>query len=278
MEAIDPVCFTGAENEIEFFTKFQAYCGLLPEVNPASVFPLFLKDNAYVWYQTLGDHQKDNFAELQKAFFKRYSTSECLYYKKVSDIFSTKQQTEEEVQNFMDRLKSECDYLDLPEKITFYAILNGLKEGLRPNVLMQNPKSLSDLEKCAILAEVSTYDQPDNGSVATAINELKEQMTSLQNAACHTEDKPAQMGTHKSRLLPADHRWREQRVTTHYSERAARPKAIRLKHVYRHSRIKKRRQMCRRCSGEYSQFHNCKAKDKRCFNCDKFGHFQSVCK
>jgi len=125
--------------------------------------------------ETLGENVRGDLYALQRAFNERYQTPEIVKYKTANEIFNRRQQEGENVDDYIASMRKLSKVIETDDKLTRYAILNGLRPVLASYVTQQKPDTMEALLEVARIAEITCT--PAN----TSDSQLTEQMASMQN-------------------------------------------------------------------------------------------------
>jgi len=89
-------------------------------------------------------------------------------YKSARDIFSRKQQDDESVDSFIDKMQKDARIVGMPIDTLQLAILNGLLLHIQNFVLQKEPKTPQDLISAARLAELTIPAKKDTDATLHA--------------------------------------------------------------------------------------------------------------
>lgn len=260
--AYNPGYFSGKDGEDPelFLDNLTAYSALRNSVDPLKIVPLALKDGARVWFLNLADESKADWAAFKAAFLGRYGPAEVVNFSKVGEIFEAKQGPLEKSRDFVSRITHKCNVAKLDEAMTVKALLNGLLPHLRTYVLTKDAKTIADVEKHAITAELVQPRQEDQ-SIVAAMDALREEVSKLQRSSSPS-------------------RPRRSITPQRYSARSPTPRRqVKFEERQRsHRSFQQSKDTCFRCGGRYDNNHNCRAKEATCYNCGKTGHYRRKCK
>ena len=112
--------------------------------------------NAADWLETLTLNERfPTFDDLRRAFFSRYRSPEVAKYKSARDIFSRKQEEDESVDSFIDKMQKSAKVVGFTGETLQFTILHGLKPHITNFVIQRQPTSLLELISTARLAELT---------------------------------------------------------------------------------------------------------------------------
>jgi len=126
------------------------------------------------WLETLGENVWGDIHALQRAFNERYQAPDIVKYKTSKEIFNRRQQEGENIDDYTVSMRKLSKVIEADDKLTRYAILNGLRPALASYVTQQKPDTMEALLEAARIAEITCT--PAN----TADSQLTEQMASMQ--------------------------------------------------------------------------------------------------
>lgn len=175
-----PGFFSGRDGEDPemFLDNLCAYASLRGATAPEKLLPLALKDGARAWYISLSAATKNDLDAFKAAFLQRYGPADIISFSKVGEIFESHQKPNEKVRDYVSRISHQCSLAKLLEEMTVKALLNGLLPSLRTFVLSKTPKTLEDVEKEAVTAELIS--PKDDRTVIAAVDELRNQVEQMQ--------------------------------------------------------------------------------------------------
>ena len=176
---VTPPAFSGKPEEDgdAWIRHFLNYCRYR-EYNDAkslALIKVLLTGNAAVWLDSLPQDTVANFDRLQQAFNERYKTPEILKYKSAKEIFSRRQQPNESCDEYIAHMRKLARQIEADEKMTRYAILNGLSERTSSFVTQQRPQTIDSLLEAARLAELTNPPKPASETA------LSEQLAEVQS-------------------------------------------------------------------------------------------------
>ena len=130
------------------------------------------------WLDGLEDAKKDTLEHLKAAFTERF-IQPSFRFKSAREIFGKKQEMNETVDIYVNRLRSlgQRIGLEADDNTLLYALLSGLKPSLSGFVIDKNPQTFSEAIDAARIAELSVTDAPS--SVAEQLADIKGEMQRL---------------------------------------------------------------------------------------------------
>ena len=176
---VTPPTFSGKPEEDgdAWIRHFLNYCRYR-EYNDAkslALIKVLLTGNAAVWLDSLPQDTVTSFDRLQQAFNERYKTPEILKYKSAKEIFSRRQQPNESCDEYIAHMRKLARQIEADEKMTRYAILNGLSDRISSFVTQQRPENIDGLLEAARLAELTNPPKPASETA------LSEQLAEVQS-------------------------------------------------------------------------------------------------
>ena len=129
------------------------------------LFPLLLKGQAYLWYQSLANGVKTDATQLVNSFKQRYEPTPLTKIQLVSEAWSRKQKHDESVDTYVAVLRKLQATIDVTKAVFTDnnmrdAIKTGLKPSIRQYVLQQAPATLDATIEAARKAEQAAMPMP----------------------------------------------------------------------------------------------------------------------
>ena len=176
--ALCPEPFSGLESEDAniWLNRFELYTDLKgwgPD-QIIKAFPLFLRDAAAVWYDSLPYAHKQSFIALKKAFSDRYFPHKTLRWVKLDEFNSRVQRPSETVMVYTQVMIKLGRDLDKSDREIMEAVVRGYKTHIRTYVLEKEPTSLEDALRYARVAEAFRTESIDSAAVNNINTQLKE--------------------------------------------------------------------------------------------------------
>ena len=141
---------------------FKRYCDYkrLDEPSRAVLFSVFLIDRAADWFLTLPEHTRNSYEALVQAFLENYGHTKEHYWKQAHDLFAKPQALDENVSEYLVRLRKAGERIHAGEEMINYAFLGGLRGPIRTYVLQQGCGGLEKSLAAARIAEASLSTDP----------------------------------------------------------------------------------------------------------------------
>ena len=300
-----PPKFGGSNVDADaWLAHFQRYVGYrqLPDDEAVTMFPLFLKDTAFDWYETLAGDVKNNWEAVKDEFHSYFRKSPLDIFLADETVFTRTQRPGEKVRDYvaqMQKLASKMPKLE--DDLMLWTILRGLRPQIKMAVMKQKNsiKTVTDLLQLAKLAEsagLGSEDVMDGDSkmaqledVIRAGSEEVQQLTArmtgmsvsvtqrrsptperrLPRKAFHQPN--TTLGGHQDSGPPTYNRrgriLREQSRT--YNNDSGRQ--------FSRPGTGMSSSPCVRCD-RYHAHKRCPAMSAACFNCGRVGHFRAKCR
>ena len=157
-----------------FLAKFEKFCLInrIPISQKCDVITFYLEANALIYYNQLSDSVKSNCSELVKALETRFKKQDIDY-----SLIAIKQSQTESCNDYLTRALKISTDLNIPENILLSLIIQGLNLEIRKQILLLQPKNMSDLAR---LCKISESNQASTLSTLETkyqnlIEEIKEQ-------------------------------------------------------------------------------------------------------
>lgn len=161
---IAPQCFCGKPNEDaeQWVSYLQRYCDFrrINGEDRRGLFAILLRGSAADWMGTLKPEESNSFDALLQAFKDNYFSSPELKWKEAGQLWSQPMRPDERVDDFVTRLKKTASRLNIDDTMLHYALVNGLRNPLKMQVLQFGLKSLPETIRSARIAEASTSADP----------------------------------------------------------------------------------------------------------------------
>lgn len=155
-----------------------------------TTFPLYMKNAAILWFDSLAEETKGNLANLKKAFLSRYSPLSAGGWREIEEFISRKQQPHESVEEFaeaVNRLGSKVEKTDADKK---EVIIRGLHPQIRQYVLTHEHDTLKKVMENALKAQslIPPTDSQSLSSIERKINSLEEKLDVKLAALCNISE------------------------------------------------------------------------------------------
>ena len=105
---------------------------------------------AETWYYSLDPLVRDDYAALTVALFKQFSNQD-LEWRLRQKLSSRKEGESESLDTYVDFLRNTCERLGVSDQDKMYYFVQGLREDIKQDVLMQKPKTFEEAESVARL-------------------------------------------------------------------------------------------------------------------------------
>ena len=153
-----PENFTGTAGEnpeewLNFLERYNKYKKLSDQAF-LDTFSLYLKGHSLQWFESLADATKTSKALLVEAFKARFYPSDIEKLRSMSDLFRRQQKPSESVDEYFTTMQKIARRAgNISDGNLRSAILMGLKSDLKRHAIQVGPASLSELLRCAKIAE-----------------------------------------------------------------------------------------------------------------------------
>ena len=161
--------------------------------------------------------------------------------------------------------------LKLDEKILISLLVNGLNDNIKMQIILKEPKSLSELSKFFKLCEmtntmsVNSLEAKFQG-IIDEIKDLKNDMRTKQDNVTVNALNPQGNDRRYRPSIPFE--YQKPRVVNRMTTN---PRLQTTNHTqYRFN-------PCYRCGNDFTPSHRCPAFNKQCSFCKRMGHFQKMC-
>jgi hypothetical protein len=272
---LTPKMFAGdgdddANEWIEFFDNYVKFRKLEFD-DVKRLLPLFLKSSAKEWFRAVmaGEHRPTTTDALVTAFKAKFKPSGATKWKSRSELWQRQQRGDERVGPYIESMKSVGRRLALDEETIMWAIMNGLREEIRPNVIERNPKDLDELKTQAELSE-SARCSAGSAGIEGAIRRLESRLDSL---SVSNVSQLAGRGSDFGR----DSRRFDRRCQRRPWRRSSWTRAGGATSRERYSAQSGSYQPCRACGRNNSASHQCRERMMECRICGVRGHVMRVC-
>jgi len=265
---LTPYSGKDSESFTSFLTRFDKFCNLnnIPNEQKNDVLNFYLEGAAQTYFDNLSEEIKSDFHEVVNALSKRFQTNDLDY-----NLISIKQKPLESAEEYLTRgLKIATD-LKLDEKILVSLLVNGLQDNIKLQIIMKEPKTLSELSKFIKLSEmtnslsVNSLESKFQG-LSDEIKNLKDGMMPRENCMLINSRDPPRTAYNYRTSVPLQYQ---------------RPRVV--NRLTNNPRLKNSNQPqtntnpCYRCGNRLTPYHRCHAVNKQCTYCKRMGHFQKMC-
>ena len=294
--SVSPDHFKGTEKEDARiwwtnFCKFAALKGWKDNETLVTL-PLFFRDAAAIWFDSLEANKKDTLQKLYKAFSKRYFLDDSLKWVLLEKFNTRTQKEDESATDYAQVMIKLGRDLKKTQKETMEGIVRGLKSHIRYYVIEHDPKSLDDAIHHAKVAEAfrkETNSKTDEGiaeltkQVSALQAQLKNELGAIKVAAIATKyepnnpqaGKPYQQHPQRGPFLREGGPYQ---TTVHNSQNATsqwqRPTRYQQETPTPYFQ---RYRPCRSCGSTSHDRANCRFASYQCLKCNRIGHLKRVC-
>jgi len=183
-KSVIPPSFTGkpGEDGDVWLRHFRNYCAYKEYGDPKSLalLKVLLTGNAALWLDTSPQTTLTDLGRLTEAFKERYEIPELMKFKSAKKIFSRRQQIGESVDDYAAPIRRLARIVQVDDKVTRYAILNGFLPHIAQHVSMK-PDSLDAVLEAARVAELTNPTKSATEEVLT--EQLADVQTELKRLA-----------------------------------------------------------------------------------------------
>ena len=164
-----PVAFSGKPDEDGdvWLRHFLNYCRYkdYTDAKSLALIKVLLAGNAAVWLDSLPNATLTDFNALQQAFNERYKTPEIIKFRSAKEIFSRRQQPNESCDDYIAHMRKLARQISADDKMTRYAVLNGLLPHISSFVTQRQPENMDRLLEAARLAELTNVPKPPSETI-----------------------------------------------------------------------------------------------------------------
>ena len=170
-----------------------------------SAFPLYLRDNATLWYDAVPEETQKNLNNIKKSFLDRFVQNSISNWKE-NDMFFNKKQTEgQSVEDFSEEVHRLAHNINKKENDIKDVIIRGLLPPIRQFVLTRTHKTLKEVIESARMAQsLGTINTTDTSTVEKKIASLEEKLE-LQLAHICTITSGLDVTTNRRDRSPSPH-------------------------------------------------------------------------
>ena len=179
---------------------------------------VLLAGGAATWLESLTADQTDTWQHLHDVFKTRYTAPSFMKFKSAKDLFNTKQQPSQSVDDFVAYMQKFAKFVEADEKMVMFAVLNGLRPEISTYVTQQQPKDIRELLDQARVGEMTNTKQPEKETatevqIALVQNLLRELTTQMNKAIASS----VRQDDRESLRTPSPRRVRFEEETPRYS-------------------------------------------------------------
>jgi len=184
----------------------QRYVGYrqLPEDEAVAMFPLFLKDTATDWYETLSGNVKNNWEALKDEFHSYYGNSPLDIFLADETVFTRIQRPGEKVRDYVAQMQKLASRMPaLTDDLLLWTICRSLRPQIKAAVIKQknDVKSVADLLQLAKLAESAGLGGEDDMDGDSKVAELMDVVTAGREEVQQLTARMAGMSVSVTQLL-----------------------------------------------------------------------------
>ena len=290
--SVSPDSFSGTDKEDARiwwanFCKYAILKGWNDQVTLATI-PLFFKNAASIWFDSLEVEKKQTLKKLHKAFAKRYFLDESLKWVWLDKFNSRTQKEDEKSSDYAQEMVKLGRDLKKNDKETMEGMVRGLKSRIRNYVMEHDPKTLDEALHHAKMAEAF---RGETTKTDEGIAELTKQMAALKAQITNELGaiKVATVATKYNGPGPAKSTWSNTPPRPRFNDRPqsyngpknrqydARPGWGSKPRVHFQQPYGRRFAPCRSCGETTHDRSDCRYKNYQCKHCKRVGHLQKVC-
>ena len=109
-----------------------------------------LSGAAETWYYSLDPSIRDDFNKVEEAFLEHFANSD-LEWRLQQKLSSRKQEENENLDSYVDFISNTCQWLGVSDTDKMHFFVQGLREDIKRDMLMQKPKTFHEAESVARL-------------------------------------------------------------------------------------------------------------------------------
>jgi len=295
-DSFAPPAFTGAnidaDNWLAHFRRYAEY-RQLSDRDSASIFPLFLKDSAIDWYDTLSADLKADYDQLVDNFKSYFGKSELDYVFADETVFTRVQRPNEKARDYIAHMQKLAKRLPhLQDEILHWVIIRGLRPWIKASIITQKGDlhSVADILEHAKIAETAGLGKEDGPADSTKINQLMQEVRAGREEVQQLTAKMAKMSVSTVQSRSPTPERRQQRVSFREPVNTSGPQRYSPAPPYMSGRGAFNRfpsrqfgssgtpiQPCDNC-GRMHVFGRCPAFGLTCFGCGRRGHLRARCR
>jgi len=255
----------------------------------ASAFPLFLRDSAAVWYDSLDEEQQVSYEQIKEKFKERYFLHKSMHWVRLNEFSKRVQQADETAMTYTQVMLKLGKQLVKTDKELMEAIVAGYRPHIKMYVIDKEPHNVEEALMLARKAESLKDDSFQ--TLQDQMLEMKLQLTkglaSMEKATAETisvvkkQDTNFMKGnipafstmTSQSRFSGPNtqQRFPPPNTQIRYSRPPALPRGV-LQQQYG-----QRYRQCYGCGLTNHSRATCRFANAKCFACGKIGHSHTVC-
>jgi len=181
-DSFAPPAFGGSNINADYWlAHFQRYIEYrqLPDDDVAAMFPLFLKDAAIDWYETLEQRVKKNWKALKDDFNSYFGKSPIDIFFAQETLFTRVQRSGEKVRDYIAQMQKLASKMSgLENDLLLWTILRGLRPQIKAVVIQQQKdiKTVADLLEMAKLAESAGLGGEEETNSEAKMTEIRNEL------------------------------------------------------------------------------------------------------
>jgi len=158
-KSVIPPSFSGrvSDDGDVWLRHFRNYCAYKEygDQKSLALLKVLLTGNAALWLDNLPRATLTDLGRLTEAFKERYEIPELMKFKSAKEIFSRRQQIGESVDDYAAAIRRLARIVQVDDKVTRYAILNGFLPHIAQHIVSMKPDSLEAVLEAARVAELT---------------------------------------------------------------------------------------------------------------------------
>ena len=149
-QVLKPSCFEGDGDVRGWIRLYERYASLLGwgEAEKSQGLPLFLRNDAQVWYQGLDEAKTRTWKELLRQLYKRYDAPESKWIT-ARELGQKRLQPGKTVESFGDEVRRRQRELELSDPVALSYFINGLPKNVQRIVSQAMPKDFEQAQQLA---------------------------------------------------------------------------------------------------------------------------------
>ena len=139
---------------------------------------MLLKDAARLWHEALVADQRQNYEIIKRNFLLRFAGTSVNRWKDAAAVWTTAQAPFQSVENYLYELEQKARRTKIEPQQLLFSAINGLRPGIRQQVLIREPQTMEDLRRWALTAEAAG----EKDDVSAMLQRIEEKFNRLQLA------------------------------------------------------------------------------------------------
>ncbi|CAG2254521.1 unnamed protein product [Mytilus edulis] len=253
------------ENPSRWWKLFENFVSLYyDESKLCNAFPLFLEENAQIWYNKLSEDVTKSQNNLKCEFLKKYEFSSGQNFQTSTDLINLSQREDEKVSDYINRLHVLSENHDYGEQFTLWKLRNECKPDLMrqmnfgkwPETVVEAENRLRSVEATSKCLQEEDQKRMQDNIVTKLQPEMEKLLQQISAVKSEAFQQPTASQTMVEPLL--DDR--------------------KVQHRHRTPRRQRRRNPCYRC-GECDHIPSqCRFIRIKCNKCKSIGHKAKMCR